>query len=511
MFPSNKFTFYIIITAAFIIWSPHSEATSYYLSSSKGSDSNDGQSVQTPWKNLDRIYIKSSDGTIIPGDKILLHRGDVWHDQLVFVGRDNKASQDNQIYIGAYDEGAAPTIIGDSETFNWTEVPEHPGIFRAELGAGGSIMHGYEGPKALKGIPAAITSQTDTKTLDKFLKQFTPGSFGPVGGRGSVVYVKTRNNKKPVFPHISLFRFADISLVACNNLVLENLVLKNASTAVDLERSKDIVIRNLHINDIISLGIYLRGNNSHVLVENNVIDRIGNDAVYILKSNENTVRGNHISHLTTKILGHPTGGDKAAIGLQESRGNLVEKNVIENVKGGIDFYFETGSTVRDNFIFHSLGFGTPHGTDLNVYNNVINVDPPNYGNGINVINTGDKAITVRNNIFYGAAAYGLMDQTPQGKGPVIFRNNIVFCAKPVNFIASMGPNTDSDFNCFFSNGKTRFRLNKTTLNNLKAFQRNTRLETHSVYAHPQFISLNPSKREDFTLKSDSPCGDAGPK
>jgi hypothetical protein len=55
-------------------------AASYYVSSSGGSDANNGTSASTPWQTLGAHV---NGGTFSPGDVIYLKRGDRWNEQLI--------------------------------------------------------------------------------------------------------------------------------------------------------------------------------------------------------------------------------------------------------------------------------------------------------------------------------------------------------------------------------------------------------------------------------------------
>jgi hypothetical protein len=85
-----------------------SYGSTYYVSSSKGSDANSGLSEQTPWKTLRRINLAS----FAPGDVVLLRRGDVWREQLRprFSG-----SPGSPIRFSGYGSGPKPTISGSDE------------------------------------------------------------------------------------------------------------------------------------------------------------------------------------------------------------------------------------------------------------------------------------------------------------------------------------------------------------------------------------------------------------
>ena len=77
------------------------EGIAYYVSSSLGSDQNDGLSESTPWKSFDRI--ESMD--LKPGDRVLLRRGDTWHERLTVRGNGRK---DAWIFVGSYGDTADP-------------------------------------------------------------------------------------------------------------------------------------------------------------------------------------------------------------------------------------------------------------------------------------------------------------------------------------------------------------------------------------------------------------------
>lgn len=77
------------------------EGTAYYISSSLGSDQNDGLSESTPWKSF--AHIENMD--LGPGDRVLLRRGDVWHERLTVRGNGRK---DAWIFVGSYGDTADP-------------------------------------------------------------------------------------------------------------------------------------------------------------------------------------------------------------------------------------------------------------------------------------------------------------------------------------------------------------------------------------------------------------------
>lgn len=88
-------------------------ATTYYVDYSSGNDSNSGTSEADAWKTLSKI----ENSNFLPGDSILLKRGEVWHERLYISSSGNSG---NPIYIGPYGTGAKPQInILNDYTLTW--------------------------------------------------------------------------------------------------------------------------------------------------------------------------------------------------------------------------------------------------------------------------------------------------------------------------------------------------------------------------------------------------------
>jgi hypothetical protein len=79
--------------------------TTYYVSSSVGSDSNGGTSSSAPWQTIAHVNGQSFN----PGDSILFRRGDVWNESLAPA---SSGSSGNPIAFDAYGTGAAPNLTG---------------------------------------------------------------------------------------------------------------------------------------------------------------------------------------------------------------------------------------------------------------------------------------------------------------------------------------------------------------------------------------------------------------
>jgi parallel beta-helix repeat protein len=562
--------FLALCTALILMGGTHVDAATYFVSSSRGNDANDGLSPLQAWKSLDKIFQKCySRVPLTPGDQVLLNRGDVWDGQIRFfaVGAPN-----SPVVLGSYGTGPAPIIYGDNHTAVWVPVSGHPGVYRASVGRGSIIGNtAYEGSTRLISSPTnqiqmccdlnsdgkvdisdvqiainvalgktdctppydinrdGVCNVTDIvrivnvalgrpdsagrqlnlaipADLDIYLTQLTPGSFGPPTNTDTI-WLRTTNGMPP--RNVRVFRSA-VYVARSSYVTLRDLDIRNSFHGIDVSGSSNVTITNNSIQDVLGGGIYLRSKAVNCLVQNNSITRSGNDALYVLFGSGNVFRGNVIRYVTDTVLGFPTGGDHAAIGLQESSNTIVEHNSVSFVKAsGVDFYFETGSIVRYNYFF-DVGAGGiyPHGTNLSVYYNVINTNwQPGLNesghNGMHARNTGTGTILIYNNTIYGVNQFGIMGS---GTGPVKVRNNIVV---GTGTLLSAGPNVDSDFNCFWALGGKNFKSGSVTYANLADFTRASGRDQHSLFRDPQFAGGTRLTASDFRLAAGSPCAAAG--
>jgi hypothetical protein len=90
----------LVLEAGPVAW-----ATSYYVSSSTGSDSNSGTASTAPWQTIAHVNAQ----TFQPGDSILFRRGDVWNESLA---PPSSGTSGNPIAFDAYGSGPAPNLTG---------------------------------------------------------------------------------------------------------------------------------------------------------------------------------------------------------------------------------------------------------------------------------------------------------------------------------------------------------------------------------------------------------------
>jgi parallel beta-helix repeat protein len=472
----------------------------YYISSTSGNDANDGESPEKAWQHLSKIYLKSiSKDAFQPGDTILLKRGDQWDGQIRLQG--NGTAQ-NPITLGAYGEGLKPLIFGDNPDVRWATVTGHQGIYTTDMGRGsilGSIL--LDG-KTLKTIYPAGSFNRD-KDMELFLARLQPGSLaGQFDGR---LWVRMIDNKSPN-EAIRIFRAAGIFIANSSYVQVENLDIHRFYTGIDVSDSQQVLVNHNDIQDVLGIGIYLRSGDENCQVISNTVFRSGNTALYVLKGSNNTFRDNWVSHVDTNILGVHVSGDGMGIGLQQSQKSLVEYNYFAH-SGGLDFYYEQGSTVRYNYLYRVGSSGAPHGVNLEVYGNIYNLTSPSGkpgSTGVNAVATGPGTIAVFNNTIFNASGFLMMGSSDKG-GKIVFFDNIAFSSLPGTVMTVFGANVASDHNCFWTSGKPVFRYKNAGFFSLDTYGAGSDLDRDSVFADPQFVSSTPIAPLDFRPRIGSGC------
>jgi len=95
-----------LITRAFLFFNGIffiiSSCSGTYYVSNKGSDSNNGKSVRSPWQTLDKV----NSASLAAGDTVLFKSGDSWYGKLV----PKSGSSSARITYGAYGRGNKPLI-----------------------------------------------------------------------------------------------------------------------------------------------------------------------------------------------------------------------------------------------------------------------------------------------------------------------------------------------------------------------------------------------------------------
>jgi hypothetical protein len=474
----------------------------YYISASLGNDRNAGTTPAEAWQHLNMIYLKSiSSKPFQQGDRILLKRGDTWYGQIRMQA---DGTAEYPIVIGDYGEGQKPLLYGDDQE-KWEPVAGYAGVFTLDMGTGSAVGVYVDG-KSLRAI-YPHGSLKSNENMQAFLSALTKSVVGEYEGR---LWLRTDEGELPA-GRVRCFRAAGVSLSASSYVRIENLDLRRFSTGIDVENSRRIEIRHNNIQDVLGIGIYLRSKDFDCLVESNTVFRAGNTALYVLKGVHNTFRDNWVSHVDSMILGIAVRGDAMGIGLQESAQTLVENNYFSD-SGGIDFYYEQGSTVRYNYLERVSSAGAPHGVNLTIEGNSYNLSGPGGepgSKGVNAVATGPGTITVSNNTIFNALNFFFKGSASNG-GNVVFHDNVAAARVVGATFDDFAVGVTSAHNCFSSPGDPIFRYHNQIFNSLPAYQAGSSLEPASVFStelssEPTFVDQNHSSPLDFRILKNSAC------
>ena len=96
----------ILLLFSFLLAACSDSPVCYYLDATGGDDNNSGLAPDEAWKSLEKLRgVK-----LLPGNKVLLKRGEVFNGELEITGQ---GIPEDRIYIDAYgDDERKPCIVG---------------------------------------------------------------------------------------------------------------------------------------------------------------------------------------------------------------------------------------------------------------------------------------------------------------------------------------------------------------------------------------------------------------
>jgi parallel beta-helix repeat protein len=397
---------YLLFLLAFLFLNLTAFGTTYYLSSTSGSDSNSGTSSSSPWKTLNKL---NSFHNLQPGDYVLFKRGDTFYGSITI---SNSGSAGNPITFGAYGTGPKPIITGFTTVSNWTNIGgnvwESTNTVSNLSTLNLVVINGVNTPvgrypnngflhfqshnsvysitsSSLSGSPnwtgANVVIRANRWTFDK--KRITSQSGGtlyysngqtePINNFGFFIQDDRRTLDmpgewyyNPATKKLDIYSTTQpnnvqvttvetiISSIRQNYVSIDNLDIRGAnSSAVSIEISDHPRITNCDISFTGVFGLVVTNSSSYADIEHNNFTDCGSSSIY---SNDSgpyyTIKYNNIkrSGLISTILPHDYSG--AAI-YSPSNNAVIEYNQIDSsAQDGISF---RGSNVqvRDNFINYS--------------------------------------------------------------------------------------------------------------------------------------------------------------
>jgi len=103
---SLRLLVFVFLPIALLTMLGKAHATEYYISSVTGNDANSGLSPDSAWQSISR----ANNSAFRPGDRILLHAGEIWHEQLRPA---SSGTQELPIVFSSYGGGGRPILEGN--------------------------------------------------------------------------------------------------------------------------------------------------------------------------------------------------------------------------------------------------------------------------------------------------------------------------------------------------------------------------------------------------------------
>lgn len=332
-------------------------ASTFYVDSRGGNDTNNGTSAATAWKTIAKV----NQTHLAPGDTILLRRGSIWREELVLSssGRDG-----DPITIDAYGSGALP-ILAEADPVpsrNWSKCSGcSPGIWQVSIAQQPNVVisgsrkgNKKPGLDAVKN-PDDWSWQSGVLYVDSASDPSDPRAelAIEVGARPSgidltgISYVVLRNVEVTGSNSVTFGDGAGIwaklprlTGPAPSHLIISHVVVINgAGDGIHLENSDATTVENSLVAFDDGSGIKIYGNNSKFPITSGVIQN-------------NQVHHNHSNGIN--IFGCPPGTRCRSVVYPEGvivSGLKITGNVVHDNGAGIYLHETDHSLVAGNVSF----------------------------------------------------------------------------------------------------------------------------------------------------------------
>lgn len=419
----NK-TFFIAILLFSI---SNAQAVNYYISSSNGSDTNDGKTIQTAWQSISKL--NSSMSMLQPEDSVLFRCNDTLVGQISILKSGNSSKS---ICLGSYGRGNKPVISGKTTVSNWSQssaniwdascpdcngsvtnffingIPQQIGrwpnitepnkgyrTFTSHIGLNQIIDNtlpdsiDWTGAEAVVRRVRWILDRLTIKAQKKDTLEFkTSVSYEFLDGFGYFIqndprtldqqgewYYNPTNKRFTIFsetdPNNNLTETTTVdTLIKLNNvnyITIENLHFEGSGKiALFMNNCKTISINETDFTNSGENGIVIKNSNG-VTFENNIISHTNNNAFTESNCNNFILRNNIIKN-TALIPGMGLGSDGQYLGVSISgKKLLIEYNTIDSV-GYIGLTFGGDSIVIQNNVISNYCMTKDDGGGIYTWN-----------------------------------------------------------------------------------------------------------------------------------------------
>jgi len=479
----------------------------YYVNATDGDDAKDGLSEANAWKTIGK-----ANSTLVAGDTVYIMNG-TYNET---IAPTNSGTEGNPITYAVY-PGHTATLTRYVTLTGWTNYS-------------GNVYYASFGASYYSGV-----WEDDYETAGYYVCYWPQSSLEDVDGPGKYyrdttelkVYVWTKNGDDPSNHTMRMGKGKISSISDRDYLIIDGLTFKWAQKGIDWINCNHCIVRNLTIQYMAGMGIFLDGGSSYNEISNNTLWNIGGwywdegDGINLSDgTHHNTIEYNNIS-----IVAHNCITSYGGSGANAPHDNIIQYNeVYDSGSSGLNCnvypydeiwrynisYGHTGAGLQTDSsnnefyynIFYHNGYledaGSPgisvystSTTDTNnnkFYNNIIF---DNKGAGIKMTNYGDGSCS--NNIFKNNIIFDNQDS--------VYDAQIIFDGTAV-----MDSNVFA-YNCIYRSDATKIRTYEDGVNTLTWMESNYPNNfSNNLQQNPLFVDAD---NGNFGLQADSPCIDAG--
>lgn len=487
-------------------------AAIYYVDATNGNDTNNGLSEALAWKTIAKVNAKAFQ----PGDQILFKKGELWREELK---PRTSGTSTKPTTFSTYGAGNKPIILGSEEArgidSDWSSAgaPFDSHVYKRswaiELGAfdgnpnWGSVIFNQskvgKNTKRTNSLPAAeydFYYDVNKQLLYVFSPAGKPSSYY------SSIEASTR-------------RFC-VDINKANYIVVDGLELRQSGEWLLQGSGNYGEFKNILFAMNWSCGPNISGHYNQVH-DCEVTNTSGIGQGITVSGNYNKIYKNNVHH-----------NFQEGIQLQMGAGyNEVYNNVVYN-NGAVGIYVECShdAKVHHNLIHNNKGWAIGVVRETLTYENPYNVDiyyNVSYkdGEGIRLGDLTGQAtlsnIKIYNNTIYDPVDKGIRATSVQNTTYIncVIKNNIVYLS-----------NNTGEFDCALSiwnpsgftiNNNCYYRANQSypiviygsiyyTPSTFNDYISISGQDNYSIIKDPIFTNIS---NNDFSLKKDSPCIDAG--
>ena len=477
-----------VLTVFFVaVMSPVCWASTYYVSSSSGNDSNSGLSSATAWTSVAKV----NSSRFLPGDQILFKRGERWNNALV---PSTSGTLGNPIVFGSFGSGALP-IIGETNA-RAIDINDKSYITMQEL-----ELHALD-----RCISIGSWSNSQKQGITIVNNVMVSSAHGIYVTATSGGYDMVTISDNVITPgHTALWQMGINFVVGVSNFVVSNNTIKPAGEdAIMIHKSSNGVISGNTLAGNVENSIDVKNSHDIVISHNNCSD---DGEANIVIHDADTAPNNLTYNITVEYNHCLTGGqgDRAKQGYRIYAGIfaqyvdrcIIRNNWIEKAYGSGIFMTDLESASNNNEITGNVIVDCGTGTG----------SMPQAG-----IELGDCVGTkVYNNTIFnqqGTGGYGIYAAGGTHTLGIKIINNIVHTTGGdlIRVLAAAQSGFVSDYNCFYPNNTGKFFWGTKYLTGFADWQLKTASDTHSISSDPKFADIAQHK---FYLGANSPCKGTG--